>query len=86
MPSISHREFIHSRFEIVWDLLVDTIEHPDKYLSNVKSVNISERHNEEFIREIIFENDEHLKEFIVQDKVHGAIICQLKDHLKYNGM
>ncbi|CAF1270056.1 unnamed protein product [Rotaria sp. Silwood1] len=82
MPEYKYKVFVNARFDVVWQNLLDKIEHPEKYVQGIRHVEILENESDHVLRIIHFENDkwESLKELIVADKTSGIIVYRLIDH------
>jgi len=49
---ISHSEEINSTFEILWALLLDKIQHPDRTIKEVTDVEILEKYDDGILRQM----------------------------------
>lgn len=87
MPQHQHKVFVNARFEVVWQNLLDKIEHPEKYLNGIRHAEILEREPDHFVRLLQFDNAswQELKESITIDKENGTILYQLIDHPHFEG-
>ncbi|CAM4981172.1 unnamed protein product, partial [Rotaria socialis] len=82
MPEYKCKVFVNARFDVVWQKLLDKIEHPEKYVQGIRHVEILENENNHLLRILQFEDDkwQELKELIVHDKSSGIIVYRLVDH------
>lgn len=87
MPQYKYKVFVNARFDIVWQKLLDKIEHPEKYVEGIRQVEILEKNNNHILRLVHFNNDQwqSLKELIVHDKSAGIIVYRLVDHSFFDG-
>lgn len=87
MPEYKYKVFVNASFDVVWEKLLDKIEHPQKYLQGIKDVQILEKEKEHWLRLIQFENStwQELKELIAADKKTGFIVYRLVDHPFFQG-
>ncbi|CAF1327028.1 unnamed protein product [Rotaria magnacalcarata] len=87
MPEYKCKAFINARFDVVWQKLLEKIEHPEKYVQGIRHVEILENENNHLLRILQFEDDkwQELKELIVHDKSSGIIVYRLVDHPYFQG-
>ncbi|CAF3311550.1 unnamed protein product [Rotaria socialis] len=87
MPEYKCKVFVNARFDVVWQKLLDKIEHPEKYVQGIRHVEILENENNHLLRILQFEDDkwQELKELIVHDKSSGIIVYRLVDHPYFQG-
>ena len=50
--NISHSEQINSTFEILWTLLLDKIQNPDKQIKQITQLEILEKYNDGILRQM----------------------------------
>jgi hypothetical protein len=87
MPEYKYKVFVNARFEVIWQKLLDNIEHPEKYVEGISHVEMLENESDHYLRLIKFKNNnlQELKELIVADKSTGFIIYRLVDHPYFQG-
>ncbi|CAM4923646.1 unnamed protein product [Rotaria socialis] len=87
MPEYKCKVFVNARFDVVWQKLLDKIEHPEKYVQGIRHVEILENEKNHLLRILQFEGDkwQELKELIVHDKSSGIIVYCLVDHPYFQG-
>jgi hypothetical protein len=87
MPEYKYKVFVNARFEVVWQKLLDKIEHPEKYVQGIRHVEMLENEPDHCLRIVQFENPnwQELKELIVADKSSGIIVYRLIDHPYFQG-
>ena len=57
MPQFKSKIFVHARFDVVWQKLLDKIYHPEKYVQGILHVQILENEDDHVLRLITFDND-----------------------------
>jgi hypothetical protein len=87
MPEYKYKVFVNARFDVIWQKLLDKIEHPEKYVQGISHVEMLENESDHWLRIIQFENNnwQELKELIVADKSTGIIVYRLVDHPYFQG-
>jgi len=87
MPEYKYKVFVNARFEVIWQKLLDKIEHPEKYVEGISHVEMLENESDHYLRLIKFKNNnwQELKELIVADKSTGIIVYRLVDHPYFQG-
>ena len=87
MPEYRYKVFVNAAFDVIWQNLLDKIEHPEKYSQGIRHVEILENEIDHVLRIVHFENDrwEQLKELIVADKTSGFVVYRLVDHPYFQG-
>jgi len=87
MPQHKCKVSVHAHFEVIWEKLLDKIEHPEKYVNGIRHVEILERKLDHIVRLVQFENTswQELKELIIADKEQGTIVYRLIDHPYFIG-
>jgi len=84
MRQISFSTEVHARFETLWELLLDRIEHPKEYLPGAEDVRIIERHEDVLVREVKARGLA-IRERITIDKGNGEIRYMLLEHPLFSG-
>lgn len=87
MPEYKYKVFVNARFEVIWQKLLDKIEHPEKYVEGIRHVEMLEKEDNHWLRLIQFSNHswQELKELIVADQSSGIIVYRLVDHPYFEG-
>lgn len=87
MPQYKYKVFVNADFDVVWQKLMDKVEHPEKHVEGIRHVEILEHDTDHVLRVVYFENNqwESLKELIVPDKATGMIVYRLIDHPYFEG-
>ena len=87
MPEYKYKLFVNARFDVIWKKLLDKIDHPEKYLQEIREVEILENDETHVLRIVRFEHQywQELKELIVFDKSSGIIVYRLVDHPHFQG-
>ncbi len=84
MPRASYTTSVQASIGTVWDLLLDKIENPGKYLPGVEKSKIIERSDEGVLRYMKTKAFE-IREWITIDSKDFEITFLLVDHPKYSG-
>lgn len=74
---------VNAPSEIVWELLVDKSEHPDRYVAGVEGLEILERYPDGFLR--TFTKPMHIKEKISINEQKREVIFTLVDPQVFSG-
>ena len=89
MSTFSSKVIVNTDLETLWDILVDKIRSPQKYVPGVKDVQIKEEYSElSVLREMtvsIGENDKRVREFIFADKKTRTVIFKLDNDPNFCG-
>ena len=87
MPEHKVKVFVKARFDVIWENLIDKIYHPEKYLDEIRNVEIIENESDHVLRIIRFHDPtwQELKELIVYDKSSRIIVYRLVDHPEFEG-
>src|SRR3954447_11182307 len=75
---------IHACLDTVWNILLDKIEHPEKYIPGVSGTKILERYTDGFLREIDA-NGLVLRERVTIDREAGEITFDVVEHPLFSG-
>ncbi len=70
--------------EIVWKILVDKIEQPEKYISGIASTKFTTTEDGDMLR-VMQRDGIVVKEIIQKDKEQFLTYFELKDHPQYKG-
>ena len=84
MPKIDYYVPVDAALQTIWEVLLDRIEHPDRYLAGLESFSFPEGNEEYAIREVII-HGQPLKERITIDERQGEIRYQLMDDPLFAG-
>ena len=84
MAKAAYQCQVHSDFNRLWDVLLDEIEHPDKYNPGIKGVKIIERFNNGVLR-CISVPDAEVRERITFRYEEGEITSTLVGHPQLEG-
>lgn len=84
MPKIDYFVPVDAALQTIWDVLLDRIEHPDRYLAGLDSFSFPEGNEDYAIREVIM-NGQPLRERITIDERQGEVRYQLIDHPLFAG-
>lgn len=84
MPKLEYFVPIDAELQTIWNVLLDRIEHPERYLAGVESFSFPESEEDYAIREIMM-GDTPLRERITIDERQGEIRYQLLDHPLFTG-
>jgi hypothetical protein len=74
---------VHAPLEIVWELLVDKVEHPDRYVSGVQGLEILEKYADGVLRQLT--HPVPIKERISIDREKLEVIFKLVDPILFSG-
>lgn len=75
---------IQASKDAIWEILLDKVFHPKKYIPGVLEFDIEERSENEYIRTLCTETDD-VVELIIIDKEHYAITSSLVRHMFLKG-
>lgn len=84
MPQIDYYVPVDAALQTIWDVLLDRIEHPGRYLAGMDSFSFPEGNEEYAVREVIM-NGQPLRERITIDERQGEIRYELIDHPLFAG-
>ncbi len=84
MPKLDYDTPINADLQTIWNVLLDRIEHPDRYLAGVDSFSFPESKADYAVREVIIQGLP-LRERITIDERQGEIRYQLIDHPLFTG-
>src|SRR5690606_2426484 len=71
--------------QTIWTVLLDRIEHPDRYMGGVESFRFTENTEDYAVREVTMPGGMILAEKITIDERQGAVCYQLLDHPLFEG-
>jgi len=83
MLSFSATISVHAPLEVVWELLVDKVEHPDRYVSGVQGLEILEKYPDGVLRQLT--HPMPIKERISINRDRLEIIFKLVDPIHFSG-
>lgn len=75
---------VNATVEVLWDLLIDKIEHPQKYVPGVSDVKILTKNTEFVLREMTIPTGV-LREKITSNLTTREVVFTLVDHSKFSG-
>jgi len=81
---ISHSEQINSTFEILWTLLLDKVQHPDRTIKEITHVEILEKYDDGILRQI-HALGMTIKERIIIDEQNKIIRFDLIENTMFTG-
>ena len=81
---ISHSEQISSTFEILWTLLLDKVQHPDRTIKEITHVKILEKYDDGILRQMQTLGM-IIKEKIIIDKQNKMIRFDLIENSMFTG-
>lgn len=84
MPKLAYFVPVDAELQTIWDVLLDRIEHPDRYLAGVDSFSFPESEVDYAVREVIIEGAP-LRERITIDERIGEVRYQLVEHPLFAG-
>lgn len=84
MPKIEYFSPVNADLQTIWNVLLDRIEHPDRYLGGIESFSFPESTEDYVIREVVMDGL-LLKERITIDERLGEIRYQLIEHPLFAG-
>lgn len=74
---------VHAPLEVVWELLVDKVEHPDRYVSGVQGLEILEKYPDGVLRQLT--HPVPIKERISINHDQLEVIFKLVDPIHFSG-
>lgn len=84
MPKLEYFIPVDASLQTIWSVLLDRIEHPDRYLAGVESFSFPESEEDYAVREVIMQGMP-LTERITIDERQGEVRYQLIDHPLFTG-
>lgn len=84
MPKIEAHLPVDASLQTIWNVLLDRIEHPDRYLAGVESFSFPESEEDYAIREVLIQGAT-LRERITIDERQGEVRYQLLEHPLFVG-
>ena len=85
MPHVSYESAIKAPMDLVWELLHEKAEHPERFYPGLREAKILERHGDGFLRQVTTEVGEVRTERLVSDRRNMQITATLVDHPVYSG-
>ena len=82
--NISHSEQINSTFEILWTLLLDKIQHPDRTIKEITHVEILETYEDGILRQM-YALGMTIKERVTIDEQNKTIRFELIENSMFTG-
>ena len=84
MPKLEYHAPVDASLQTIWNVLLDRIEHPDRYLAGVESFSFPESEEEYAVREVMIQGV-MLKERITIDERQGEVRYVLLEHPLFSG-
>ena len=84
LRQISFGALVHAPFDALWEILLDRIEHPQEYIPGAEGVQIIERSDDFWVREVRARGLV-LREQVTVDKGKGEICYTLLEHPLFSG-
>lgn len=84
MPKLEYFVPVDAELQTIWNVLLDRIEHPDRYLAGVESFSFPESEEDYAIREVMIDGVP-LKERITIDERVGEVCYHLLQHPFFAG-
>jgi len=85
MPRCIHRVTVKAPLETVWALLLDKMEHPQRYIESVMDYSILERGDGWMLREMELPGEFRLRERISVDEATRTLTFTLVEHPSFAG-
>jgi len=85
MPQFRHHIPVKAPLETVWELLLDKVEHPQRYIESVLEYTILDRSKDWVLREMKLPGQATLRELVVLDERDHVITFTLIDHPCFEG-
>jgi len=85
MPRCTHNVIVKAPLETVWALLLDKMEHPQRYIESVMDYSILERGDGWILRELELPGEFRLRERITQDEASRTLTFTLEEHPCFEG-
>lgn len=84
MPKLEYFVPVNASLQTIWDVLLDRIEHPERYMQGVDSFEFLESTEDFAVREILIQGFP-LRERITIDERLGEVRYALQDHPLFRG-
>jgi hypothetical protein len=84
MPNATFSTVVNAPLTTVWALLLDKVEHPERYIGAVQESSIQERYSDGVLREMRTAQMRLLERITIDEPSH-TIIFTLVDHPKFVG-
>lgn len=75
---------VHSEHQTLWNMLIDRMHHPERYLLGAADVRITEESQDVFISEMTLHGDQ-VKERILVRPYEGELRHELLEHPQFTG-
>jgi hypothetical protein len=85
MPKVEAHAPVDADLQTIWRVLLDRIEHPDRYMDQLESFRFTENTDDYAVRELSLPGGMTLTERITIDERQGEICYQLLDHPLFEG-
>ena len=85
MPYVTYESQIRAPTELVWALLCEKAEHPERFYPGLREVEILERRDDGVLRQVTTDDGEVRRERLVTDEERMRISATLFDHPVYSG-
>lgn len=84
MPKLEYFVPVNASLQTIWDVLLDRIEHPERYMQGIDSFEFVESTEDYAVREILIQGFP-LRERITIDERLGQVRYALEDHPLFQG-
>lgn len=84
MPKLLYFVPVDAELQTIWNVLLDRIEHPDRYLAGVEAFSFPESEEDYAVREVIIDGAQ-LRERITINENIGEVRYQLLNHPYFAG-
>jgi len=85
MPRCIQHVTVYAPLETVWALLLDKMEHPQRYIESIMDYSILERGEGWMLREMELPGEFHLRERITEDEATRTLTFTLVEHPGFEG-
>jgi hypothetical protein len=84
MPKLEYHSPVDASLQTIWNVLLDRIEHPNRYLAGVDSFSFPESTENYAVREVVIQGAP-LRERITIDERQGEVRYELMEHPLFGG-
>jgi len=75
---------VHSEHKTLWNMLIDRLQHPERYMLGVSEARITEQGEDEFLSEMLL-HGEPVKERVLVRPYDGELRHELLEHPQFTG-
>jgi len=75
---------VHSEHKTLWNMLIDRLQHPERYMLGVSEARITEQGEDEFLSEMTL-HGEPVKERVLVRPYDGELRHELLEHPQFTG-